>query len=461
MNRVFASILPRVVFLTCLILFCSIGAFAQNATPSSAGSTAAQGVEQGSSGDKSTERTAPVGAAQSTDSSVTAIGSASPLDLANGSLRWGDFYVRDASFTQLYDHDNYAILNAPSSYSTNVSLFQTDLAFNHLTRRGQIALQYQPRLAIVNGQFLPDFSNQNVALNLVLDSTPRWRVEAMDNFQYFSSQNMFASNYVDANTFTGRSLQNNFLDGAGSLLNETVELTATYRWTARTSISLSPTFNYLHTDSTLSGPLTSYVGSMGVSLGYQLTARQQIGVYFHSDYIRLMSQNATSPETTTQVYAAGMNYSRQMGPTWWISAAFAATRNPATGVSTPWTFSGSASLTRGFGRSSAGLVYARNLAVGYVTNNFADRIDGFLSLFLARGLQLRNSLGYQRESDVTNPISAEYAVSEITYRLTPRISGFINYGYRLQNGDSIRVLVGHRNFVSGGIRWDSSPAEYY
>jgi hypothetical protein len=95
--------------------------------------------------------------------------------------------------------------------------------------------------------------------------------------------------------------------------------------------------------------------------------------------------------------------------------------------------------------------------MGYVTNNFADRVDGFVSWQVLRRLQWRTSLGSQLGTGADSSISAYYAVNEISLRLAPRAAAYVNYGYRFQNGDTSRVLTGHRNFVRAGIRWESAP----
>lgn len=384
---------------------------------------------------------------------IPVLGGATPLTGATGPLRWGDFFVRAVSFTQLYDQVDYLGASTPTKFSRNTSLFQAGLAFDRLTRHGHFAVQYTPRLAVVDGQVYPDYSNQNVNLNLLYDLSPRWTMELRNTLTYLSTQNVFASFYVDADTQSGRTIQNNFLDGPGSLLNETAGVTFNYRWSQRTTISFAPTFSYLRTTGFQSPVLSSDDYSGSVSAAYQLSARSVLGAFFHSEDIRI-----SGPQGSTQVYSTGLSYSRHMGESWRISGSFGATRNPASGVTSPWTFNASGSLTRAFRRSSMGVVYTRDLAQGYVTNNFADRVDGFFAWRIARPLQWRSSVGYQRESSINNPISANYTVNGFQLHLAPRVTLFADYAYRLQNGDGTRVLTGHRNFVSGGIRWDASPA---
>jgi hypothetical protein len=97
--------------------------------------------------------------------------------------------------------------------------------------------------------------------------------------------------------------------------------------------------------------------------------------------------------------------------------------------------------------------------MGYVTNNFADRADGFFAWQLARAIRWRTAVGAQRESGLADPIAAYYSTSQLEFRLTPRVSTFTSYGYRMQEGNSTEVLKGHRNFVSAGIRWYSHPPD--
>jgi len=422
---------------------------------------ATQNQDSKNAGEASKDSVATNDTKPSSQSAVTAIGTASVLGMPNGSLRWGDFFVSTFSFTQIHDHANYVDPAAPtafsgSSFSSNTSLFQTNLVFNHSLRQGQIALQYEPRLAIINGNVYPDYSNQNLGFNVLLNPTARWSLGFHNTFTYFSSQNVFASYYVDANTQTGATVQNNFLDGPGSLLNEAVGLSAAYKLSPRTTIGFSPDFSYLRTTGRNLEALTGRDYAGGVTLGYQLSARQTVGTFFRVEYVTV-----TGTVGGTPIYSFGGSYARQMGPAWLVSAAFGATRNPVGGVFSPWTFSGTASIMRDFRRFSVGGVYTRDIAMGYVTNNFADRADGFFSWQVLRHVQWRTTLGSQIGDGADSSISAYYAVNEIHWRLAPRVASYVSYGYRLQNGDASRVLTGHRNFVSAGIRWEAVPPTLY
>jgi hypothetical protein len=387
-----------------------------------------------------------------TSTPISVLGGATPLSGATGPLRWGDFFVRAVSFTELYDQVDYVGLTAPNKFSRNASLFQADLAFDHLTRHGHFALQYTPRVAVVEGQVYADYSNQNVALNLLYDLSPRWMMDVHDRVVYLSTQDVFSTFYVDANTQSGTTIQNNFLDGPGSLLNETAAVAFHYRWSPRTSISFEPSFSYLRTTGFQSPTLSSHVYSGAASLSYQLTPRSTLGVFFHTDQVEL-----SGIEGRTQIYSSGLSYSRQIGEFWRVSGSFGALRNPASGTISPWTFDASGSLTRGFRRGSLGVVYNRDLAQGYVTNNYADRVDGFVSWGVTRVLQWRSSVGYQRESSVNNPITAKYTVNGFQLHLAPRVTLFADYTYRVQDGNVAQILSGHRNFLSGGIRWTAAP----
>jgi hypothetical protein len=393
-------------------------------------------------------------------STVNAIGTASPLGTPNGYLRWGDFFVRDVSFTQIYDHSNYFAQSLPTfsgrGVSNSTSLFQTTFVFNHVSRNNQIAVQYQPRLAIINGSVYPDYSNQNANLDWSVTQNARWSVNFHDSLSYFSSQNLYALTYADANPQTGAAIQNNFLNGPGAFLDENASITFSYRWTPRTTLSFAPRFAYMFSTGSARGTLTSKDYGGDVALNYQLSPRQTIGAFFNTQYVVITGFNGNS-----EIYSMGLSYSRQMGPAWMVSATGAATSAPGSSTTHPWTFSGNASLTRAFRGGSAGIVYTRDLAMGYVTNHFADRIDAVAKWQLASSIMWSASGGYQRESGVAAPISAYYTTTEFDVRLAPRVTVFANYGYRLQNGNANSVLNGHGNFVSGGIRWASSPSGTY
>ncbi len=413
------------------------------------------------SGDSSSKDSVePVDISAPPSSTVNAIGSASPLGQPNGFLRWGDFFVRDVSYTQAYEVSNYHEQSSPnltgSSESNNTSLFETTLAFNHVSQNNQVALQFQPRLAIINGNVFPDLSNQNVSFNWLVSQNSRWSMDLHDNFAYFSSQNLYATYYADVNAQTGTAIQNNFLDGPGTLLSNAAGLSISYRWSPRTTLSFAPQFQYTRTTGTQSGTLISRNYGGAVTLGYQLSARQTIGVLFSSQYLEV-----SGVPMNTQYYSTGLTYSRQMGPSWTVSGTLAATLTPGAGIANPWTYTATASLTRQLQRGSAGIVYSRDVAMGYVTNQFADRIDAVASWQLTRNLGSSVSGGYQNQNQGSNPISGYYTASQLSWRLAPRVSAYVSYGYRMQNGDAIRILKGHSNTVGGGIRWESGPSRPY
>lgn len=392
---------------------------------------------------------------------VTALGTASTLGLPSGALRWGNFYVSDASFIQSYDHANYVGPGTTSNFTgasatTNTSLFQTDLVFNRLTHYGQFAVQYQPRLAITNGTVYPDYSNQNVGFDVVLTQNARWSVNFHDRFSYFSSQNLYGSSFGDVSSETGTTVQNNFIDGPGSLLSEIAGMSVSYKITPRTTVSFAPSYTYFRTTGSLLGKTSSDLYSGNASLNYQLSPRQTVGVVISGQYLKLLGLPGS-----TQIYSVGLTYSRQMGTNWFITASFSGTNTPGASTVQPWTYTGTASVARNFQRFSTGLAYSRELAQGYVTSEFADREDAFLAWRVTDSIRWRIAVDAQREARASKPISAYYGNSGFEFRIAVRVTGFVNYGYRLQNGDASQVLTGHRSFVSGGLTWSANPAEPY
>ena len=452
----------------CLMIVAEPCSRAQSQDPGTAGQASpSQGATPSAQDSKSSTDTSTQGSGSAANPTlastpnVTALGTASTLGLPSGALRWGSFYVSDASFIQSYDHANYVGPGAPSNFTgasatTITSLFQTDLVFNRLTHYGQFAVQYQPRLAITNGTVYPDYSNQNVGFDLVLTQNARWSVNFHDRFSYFSSQNLYGSSFGDVSSQTGTTVQNNFIDGPGSLLSDIAGMNIAYKLTPRTTLSFSPSYTYFRTTGSLLGKTSSDLYSGNASLNYQLSPRQTVGVVISGQYLHLLGVAGS-----TQIYSVGLSYSRQMGANWFITTSFSGTDTPGASTVQPWTYTGTASVARNFQKFSTGLVYSRELAQGYVTSEFADREDAFLAWRITDSIRCRLAVDAQREARASKPISAYYGNGEFDFRIAVRVTGFVNYGYRLQNGDASQVLTGHRSFVSGGLTWTANPAEPY
>jgi hypothetical protein len=390
---------------------------------------------------------------------VRPAGSSSPLLSYDSFLRWGPIYVRSIEFFQSYDQiegvggGGQGIFNQLHFAS---SIFRTDLVYDRQLNQSRLELEYSPRVTAVNGKVSGEFTNQTANLNWIDQLSPRWTLGVKDSLSYLSARQLFGDYFLSVDAVTGTSLPSSLLDGGGSWLITTTEVTVAYALSPTSSVAVVPFFGYGH----VSGPINSAqpfsIYQYGGEVGWkkQLSPSQAMRVNYYS---RVVGDFANGV-----LYQSGdVGYFRQFGPSTVLgisagvlTAGFAQKRQ--------WEFSGSAQLSRKFGRSTAEVGYYRGVPLvnETATQGVAQRIDGSYRLDFSRRWYSQVRGGYEDSLwSVGANVTGKYIAGEAGYNLTPQWSCFVSYAHKIQSGTDPFLLTGTRNYYLAGIRWSARPIQ--
>jgi hypothetical protein len=384
---------------------------------------------------------------------IRKIGSASLLDSAS-ILRWGDLYVGSADYSQVYSTIDP---RTGAAIANNASLFRTHLFYDHQFQKARLALQYQPRLMIIDGNVIADLVNQDISLDSYVRLSSRWILGFGNRFTYYGSKDAFAEDFLDANSVTATTIQNNSLQGSGTWLSNSVGGSLNYLWSPRTKISISPSYTYSHSSTSINDTQTASVSNESISsngygvrtsVTYDWTASRSIGAYYYFQYI-------TSPTafSSTAYHEMGASISQRFTPTFAVSGSAGAT-TAAYSSGREWDSAFSLSAIKSFGLSNVSLAYSRGQTLtGYVTNHLGERVDASAVRSWSRRFQTNVGAGYERE--ITHPIGlwAKYAHVNVSYRLTAQMSIFSSFVHLWQNSSDPQLFTGGSNFVVVGIGW--------
>ncbi len=206
---------------------------------------------------KGAEPASPYGLAWA-DSYIRQIGSSGLLAGNRVGIGWGSLYIPSAGVTGVVDQFEGTSTTPGTSYASAV--LQGTVVYDHRLGSSRIALQYQPSMAISQGQVVGNFSNQNTSLDWLIYSRPRWNVKLSNGFRYYYTQQSFGSSYLDVNTVTSGIATNNFLDGPSRWLSDDATLSISYALSRRASLTIAPSY-------TLSESGTGVNLSRGASYG--------------------------------------------------------------------------------------------------------------------------------------------------------------------------------------------------
>lgn len=455
MMRVRFSRSQAVVLLSVLLL-CSCSTLAQVPTPQPAPPqqpTTKEPKDQPStdqpsgSPDDSPSLEHPV-SVTSTSPPIRQISSAGFLTQSASPLRWGPFYVAYAQFAQIFEQGN--AFNGQSDFQNAASQLSADIVFDKEFRHARIAVQYIPRVTILNGQVFGDFVNQDTGANVVFTLTPRLTLDLADHFTYYSSQDAFATIFLSSDAVSGTTLQRDFIEAPASWLSNSAIATFNYALSARTRISISPNYTYATTSGQSTATNFPTVNEYGVSASvtHDLTARSGVSASYTEQTDALPG---SSYRTIYQSLQGGYFHSFKGG--WSLSGSGGfITANFQTGRD--WSASGSGSLVKSFRRSRAALAYYRGHTLsGYISRQFSDRADASYQLYLGRRWTMGGGVGYLRDLFTGNGIWGKYGEANLSFGLASTVSLFGTYVYKWQRGDNVEVFSGNTSYVGLGIQW--------
>jgi hypothetical protein len=386
-------------------------------------------------------------ATTSTVPPVQELGHGSWLGPSLSPLHWGSLYIGSFSFLQSYDDIRNAGLGNAIFRS---SVFQTSVVYDTAIRGNHLALQWNPQVVVVNGRFLNSLNNENAGFAYASQFTPRLTLTVQDSFAYLPISNVYGVGVFSPSTASDlHSVQNTFLEGPGSWLTNTVSVSVAYDFSERTTLTVTPSFNYVHSynpDSLIFLGSKQYGAS--VSVNHKLSTTKSVGLFYSENLVKFDNNRSTIPYTSF-----GGSLSDEITPTWFVNAAIAAAPSSYGSAKTIWSMSGQIDVEKRFQTSSVSLAYTRGLSLNqYSSQHFTDRADLSYSIQLTRRVNAGAGIGHQ---GVSGPpaFSGTYGSATLGYQLLPSVSLTGSYIYANQAGDNIQIYTQTRKSGFITVSW--------
>jgi hypothetical protein len=363
-------------------------------------------------------------------------------------LRWGPLYVSYVQYSEILDQGNS--FSGVGNLDVTATQFSAGLVFDKQFRRARLAVQYVPRVTILNGQVFSNFANQDTGVDIAFAITPRLTLDLSNHFVYYRSSDYFVDLFLSSDPVSGLTLQNNFIRTPGTWLSDSTTAAFTYTLSARTRIILAPNYLYANTSGQTFATVFPTVNEYGVnaSVTHDLTANSNVSLLY-------IDQTDDFPgstyKTTYQSLEAGYSHSLKGG--WNFSGSFGfITANFQSGRT--WSEAGSMSVVKRFRRSQAAIAYYRgHTFAGYISQQLSDRVDASYQQYLGRRWTLGGGVGYLRDIETGNGIWGKYGEANLSFGLTSSVSLFGNYVYQWQAANNNLIFTGNTNFLRCGIQW--------
>ena len=403
---------------------------------------------------KDTEPASPYALAWA-DSYIRQIGTSGLLAGDREGIGWGSLYIPTAGVSGIVDHFEGTKTAPGASYTATV--FQTTMVYDHKIGTSRLALQYQPSMAIAEGQVVGNFSNQNTSLDWLIYTRPRWNIRFSDGFRYYYTQQSIGLSYLDVSTVTSGVATNNFLDGPSRWLSNNAYMSVAYALSRRSSVTVTP--NYTFSEAGAGVNLTrgsSYGGS--VSWNYRTSERQTVGIQYIGQLLHEagLGTSTTGTPIDTIFHTIAGTAGRQLSATLFARGSLGVTTSALAQNSRQWSVYGTFGLVKQLRRSSLSLNYSRGdtLSNGLIANQYADRVDLSYQNQISTRLNWSAGGGYLRQVQ-SGGVSGWYATSDMQYLLAPRAGLFATFDYYRKNqaANTNNLFNGNRNIYSFGLRW--------
>jgi hypothetical protein len=401
---------------------------------------------------------------------VRALGSAKPLNGPAGPLTWHWLSVSSADFREGYDRTTFRGLGVPpppggagvpAAYQSNtLSMLTTTIVLTRPSEKFGLTLQYAPTLFIVNGS-PANSADQQVGFATSHPLSSRWILNLGDEFNYFSTNRVFAAFAFDVDYTTGGTLRQNFLEGAGSVMFEDVDAGLTYLWSPRTTVAFGPTFSYQHSTGAFNSgvDVTGYYTGGHFELRHMLSEEKLIGFTYAGQDAHFVANRAIGGANGNELLQDMLvTYDQALGPTWHLDLGTGVTVNQGGaigGVGLGLT----AGISKKLRRAELAVGYARgHQFVGLITGQVTDRVDAVQRFYWTKRFSTASTVSYFRTTGTPNQ-SGLFGGGQAAFRWTPRVSFLASISYVSQTGDGVLVPSGKRYFFATGIRWEAVPAE--
>lgn len=379
----------------------------------------------------------------SDNSQVRQLGAANFITSNFGLAHWGPFTLGTTTISQGYENGTDGS-NSLTSLGTNVMA-------GHTFRHSHIVLQYSPKLRVLDGQLVKNYSDQNSGVDTYFSLGPHMSLSLGGRFQTFNTSNLIDSQpFFSTDTFRANYTQQAFLRGpsASRFMWTSVQAGFSYLLSPRTHINVIPGYTYSRVTG-LAAPQLSHTYGATVELEHALTATKSVGAYYRYEAIRINNRTGVG---VTPYHDAGLNYAQQIRPTWGVKASVGAYKSGFPGGGA-WSGIGSLSIAKTFGKStlSLGLFRGQGLA-GVITNQTVNRADLLYHYVLSRKIQIDSGVGYAIFRTGA-PVKGLYGTSRLDWQLLPTLSALVTYGYTNQHGDGTQFLTLSSHFAIVGFRW--------
>jgi hypothetical protein len=408
--------------------------------------------------DKDAAPASPVALAWA-DSYIRQIGSSGLLAGNRQGIGWGSLYIPSASVTGIYDRSDASGTLPSTDYTA--AILQTTVIYDHMFGTSRVAVQYQPSMAISDGQVVSNFSNQNTNLDILLYTRPRWNVKFSDGFRYYYTQETVGLPYLDVNATASGLATNNFLDGSGRWLSNTATLSIAYALSRRASITITPTYTYSESGTGAAMDRGAAYGGT-VSWNYRLSERQTVGLAYTGQLLQEAGLGIStvtptiSAVTDTMYNTIAATAGRQLTATLFTRGSLGVTTSASDLVARQWSFYGTFALVKQLGRSSFGLNYSRGdtLGNGLISSAYADRVDLTYQSHLGTRFNWSAGGGYLRQIE-SGGFSGWYGTGDAQFLLAPRAGIFATFDYYRKNqaANLDNLYVGNRDIYTFGLRW--------
>ena len=391
------------------------------------------------------------------DSYIRQIGTAGLLAGNRQGVGWGSLYIPSASVTGIVDQFEASATTPGATFKAAV--FQTTVIYDHRLGTSRIAIQYQPSMAVEDGQVVGNFSNQNSNFDWLLYARPRWNVRLSDGFRYYYTQQTAGLSYLDVSAVTSGLATNNFLDGGGRWLSNNAYMSVSYALSRRASITMTPSFTFSEagTGATLTRG-ASYGGSF--TWNYRTSERQTVGLQYTGELLHEAgfgtSSSTSGAPTDTLFHTVAGSVGHQLSATFFVRGSLGATTSTQSPFPRQWFVYGTFGLVKQIVRSSLGINYSRGntLSNGLIANQYADRVDVTLQNPIGTRLNWSLGGGYLRQVN-SGGFSGWYGTSDVQFLLAPRAGLFLTFDYYRKNQatNSNNLFSGNRNLYTFGLRW--------
>lgn len=388
---------------------------------------------------------------------LRAMNGAGPLPSGRVSaVQFGPLYLQSVDFLQTFGAT--IATGQSNTLWQDYSSFRAIVVLDRAFKNSHFAVQYQPRLLILNGDVHADTADLNTAWSTLFAISPRLNVSLTNGLIYYSRVGQFDNLDLMSDITTGALVESNFLEGGGHFLEDRTDLAFKYQLSARSRFEVTPFFQYYYSTGTQA---IGYSFGFGLNANYSYLLSPTKSVTF-SYQIDDTHFSELLPTTTYQTFS--VNYAQQLSPTWRFSAGGGATTSGSNVVDTgtnaqptrsmQWTENGTFNLIKTFSNSSVAFSYYRGQATGIqITNGFADRSDLSFQSKLNPRLGMAIGGGYYREFLSATNTSGLYSTAGLDYGLTERWFLQLQYGYKHQQNGGATYQSGDLQFVSFGIRW--------